>query len=161
MRYCPTWRHAALLLSLLSADPNPSSAELVEKPGLIVLSDLSALFDRDVDEAKENVPPPPPPTTDIAIEGMEGVEVGKEKETKEPKRELGKDAWEYLSLISAAKQAASHMDAALVVLEHDPASLPLPSSAHSSRSLEMKDALQKLLGHVVTVTSELHFLSRH
>lgn len=161
MRYCPSWRHAALLLSLLSSDPNPSTAELVEKPGLIVLSDLSALFDKDVDEAKENVPPPLSKTTveEVGMEGVEGeegVEGVAEGEKQEVKRELSQDAWQYLSLVSAAKQAASHLGASLIVLEHDPVPLPLPTS---SRSVEMRSALQKLLGHVVTISGKLFSLS--
>ena len=164
MRYCPSWRHAALLLSLLSSDPNPSTNDLIENPGLIVLSDLSALFDADMDEAKENLPPPST-TEDVAMEGGEGggggggSEGGKGGEgiekKEETKRELSKDAWQYLSLVSAAKQAASHLGAALIVLEHSPCSLPLPASANSSRSVEMKNALQNLLGHVLTISGKL------
>lgn len=152
MRYCPSWRHAALLLSLLSSDPNPSSTELIEKPGLFVLSDLSGLFDQDMDEAKENVPPPPPTNLldEISMEAAED-----EEKEKEGKRELSKDAWQYLSMISAAKQTASALGAALIVLEHRPCPLPLPAS---NRCVEMSAALQKLLGHVVTVTGKLSCL---
>lgn len=154
MRYCPSWRHAALLLSLLSSDLNPNTTELVERPGLIVLSDLSGMFDQDKDEGKENVPPPPPSNLadEIVMSGESGEGGEGIKEGGEGKRELSKDAWQYLSLIRAAKQAASSLGAALIVLEHSPCPLPLPAS---NRSVEMSAALQKLLGHVVSISGEL------
>lgn len=157
VRYCPSWRHAALLLSLLSGDLNPAAPELVEKPGLIVLADVSALFDADVDEAKENVPPPPPAGAGDPAGGAGGA--GEEEHSgKEEPRHLSQDAWQYLSLVSAAKQAAAALGAALVVLEHHPAPLPLPASP-TGRSVEMHAALHKLLGHVVTVSGKLDCLS--
>lgn len=142
MRYCPSWRHAKLLLSLLAADVNPTSAQLVERPALIVLADLAGLFERDADEAKENLPPEP-------AEGS--TEEDGETSTSKDAGEMGKDAWEYWSLVSAARQAAEDLGAALVVLEHAEREITVPGGG---RALPLTSGLEKILGHVVTTRGE-------
>lgn len=167
MRYCPSWRHAKLLLTLLCSDLDPTSAERVETPGLIVLADLAGLFAGDLDEGKENLPPRS--TSKLGGEGEsergggggEGGGIGEEDAEAEggargkrhggkgeEAEELGKDAWEYWTLVSAAKQAALKFNSGLVVLEHRDYELTLPGNA--SRTVSVCQGLRKILGHVVT-----------
>lgn len=71
---------------------------------------------------------------------------------KEEGEELGKDAWEYWTLVSAAKQAAHHLDSGLIVLEHRDYEFALPGNA--SRTVSVSQGLRKILGHVVTTRGE-------